>query len=180
MNRSHSLYRCFNEGLVLRRSKPAKCGPVVLHDTANHGSALLSGLAELGYRVRKGLPLQCRWQGDDDPHWLSEILETQAYALGHHLLPAIDDFNDALPDEFAEDQVAVFYKRVMEWIERAQAAHDALSEHGVAPTNAAWFDDDSALYEIAHDFIRLFADAQDVVSQPRAQLFKIRSTEVSS
>ena len=179
MNRSHSLYRCFNEGLVLRRSEPTKGGLAYLHDTTNHGTALLCGITELGYRSRKGLPLTCYWQGTDDPFWITEMLEVAAYRLGNHLLPAIDDLHDALPDGFVDDQVTVFYKRVMKWIERAQAAHDALSEHGVAPENTSWFSDDSELYGIVHEFIGLFKDTQDLDSLPKtSRPFRIRPTTV--
>jgi hypothetical protein len=45
---STSLYHSFNEGLVLRRSEPTKGGPAYLHDTDNHGTALLCGITELG------------------------------------------------------------------------------------------------------------------------------------
>ena len=91
MNRSHSLYRCFNEGLVLRRSEPTKGGLAYLHDTTNHGTALLCGITELGYRSRKGLPLTCYWQGTDDPFWITEMLEVApiAWAITYYLQSTI-------------------------------------------------------------------------------------------
>jgi hypothetical protein len=176
---SKSLYHSFNTGLERRRADPTKGGPPDIDDTTNHGTALLCGIAELGYRSRKGLPLTCHWQGDNDPFWITEMLKDTAHHLGHHLLPAVDDLHDAFPDEFVDGQVTIFYKRVMEWIERAQAIHNALSEHGVAPENAAWFSDDSELYDLVHEFLNLFQDAQRLDSQPRAAYpFRIRPTTV--
>ena len=179
MNKSKALYHSFNAGLERRRAEPNKAGPPDIYDTTSHGTAVLCGIAELGYRSRKGLPLTCHWQGADDPFWITEMLEVAAYHLGYHLLPAIDDLHDAFPDEFVDEQLSIYYKRGMQWIERAQAIHDILSEHGVAPENARWFSDNSELYDIVHEFIRLFEDAQDLDKLPKASHpFRIRPTTV--
>lgn len=179
MNTSKALYHSFNAGLERRRAEPSKGGPPDVYDTVSHGTAVLCGIAELGYRSRKGLPLTCYWQGADDPHWLTEMLEVAAFHLGYHLLPAIDDLHDAFLDEFVDEQLSIYYKRAMQWIERAQAAHNALSEHGVALENSAWFSDESELYDVVHEFIRLFEDAQNLDKLPKASHpFRIRPTTV--
>ncbi len=179
MNTSQTLYYAFNTGLDQRRAEPSKGGPPDIYDTPNRGTALLSGIAELGYRSRNRLPLTCHWQGDDDPFWITEELAILAHHLGHHLLPAVDDLHDALPDSVIEKQVAAFYKRSMDWLEKAQKAYDALSGCGVASANAAWFDDNSKLYDIVHEFLNLFGDAQRLDSRPKASYpFRIRPTTV--
>lgn len=179
MKTPNALYRSFNAGLERRRATPRKDGPPDISDTANHGTGVRCGIAELGYQARNGLPLQCHWQGDDDPFWITDELNVLAYHLGYNLLPAIDDLRGGLPDDFIDKEVSAFYKRSLQWIAKAQSAHDLLADKGVVPENAHWFSDDSPLFEIVHEYIRLFKDAEKLDQLPKASHpFRIRPTTV--
>jgi hypothetical protein len=179
MKTSSILYQRFNRGLETRRAKPMEDGGPDLEDVTNVATALIAGVADLGYRHRNGLALQCHFQGDDDVYWISESLESLAYHLGCDLLPGVDDLRGCLPDTFVDQQTKAFYSQSMKLIAKAQAVHDALSEHGIAPENAAWFSDDSSIFHIAHEFLRLFKDAQQLESLPQpSRPFRVRNTTV--
>jgi hypothetical protein len=179
MKTSSILYQRFNRGLETRRAKPMEDGGPDLDDVTNVATALIAGVADLGYRHRNGLALQCHFQGDGDIHWVTEALESLAYHLGCDLLPGVDDLRGFLPDTFVDQQIEAFYSRSLQLIAKAQAVHDSLSEHGIAPENAAWFSDDSPIFDIAHEFLRLFKDAQQLDSLPQSSRpFRIRTTSV--
>jgi hypothetical protein len=179
MNTSTILYQQFNRGLETRRAKPMEDGGPDLDDVTNVATALVAGVADLGYRHRNGLALQCHFQGDDDANWVTEALESLAYHLGCDLLPGVDDLRGYLSDTFVDQQIEAFYSRSLQLIAKAQAVHNALSEHGIAPENAAWFSDDSPIFDIAHEFLRLFKDAQQLDSLTQSSRpFRIRPTTV--
>ena len=179
MKTSQTLYQAFNRGLERRRAKPMENGGPDLDDVTNVATALIAGIADLGYRHRNGLALQCHFQGDNDAFWITESLEGLAYHLGCDLLPGVDDLHGGLPDSFVDQQVKTFYSRSLQLISKAQTVHDALSEYGVTPENARWFEDQSPLFEVAHEFLRLFDDARHIESLPRSSYsFRIRPTTV--
>ena len=179
MKTSQTLYHAFNRGLETRRAKPMEDGGPDLDDVTNVATALIAGVADLGYRHRNGLALQCHFQGDEDRYWIAEALEGLSYHLGSDLLPSVDDLHGALSDAFVDQQIKIFYSRSLQLIAKAQGVHDALSEYGVAPENAHWFRNDSPLFEIAHEFIRLFEDARQLESLPQTcRSFRIRPTTV--